>query len=256
MPIGIVARVGELGTEEESRREIAVSRWLNDCGIRAVRAVEGLTQPTIVNGFTVSWWERLPSHRPATPDELGVVLRRLHATPTRPGLDLPALDPLESVRDRLASIASLDKSSHRWLVDQTSDLQNRYLEISSSIPTATVHGDAWQGNVAVTEDGEAILLDFEETARGPRYWDLIPIAVDYTDFARLSEMEYAGFVSSYGFDVTSIDGYRTLAEIQELRWLSFILGKMGSDRDATVEAHHRIACLRGEIPKPWKWRAY
>ena len=67
LPLGIVARIGNCGTGATATREVAVSEFLSANGIRVVRALKGLAQPTIVDSCPVSWWEFLPDHRPATP---------------------------------------------------------------------------------------------------------------------------------------------------------------------------------------------
>jgi len=119
-----------------------------------------------------------------------------------------------------------------------------------------IHGDAWQGNVAVPDFGRPILLDLEMVSLGRREWDLVQIAVDYTDFARLTDEDYRSFVAAYGgYDVTSVSGYRTIADLQELRWGCFALGKSDRSAEAAREARHRIACLRGDLARPWSWTA-
>jgi aminoglycoside phosphotransferase (APT) family kinase protein len=119
-----------------------------------------------------------------------------------------------------------------------------------------LHGDAWQGNVAVAESGETILLDLENVSVGRQHWDLVQVAADHTDFARITDDEYLSFVESYdGFDVTQLADYRTLADIAELRWTCFALMRAATSSNAAHEARHRIACLRGEYPRPWTWNA-
>jgi hypothetical protein len=44
-----------------------------------------------------------------------------------------------------------------------------------------------------------------------------------------------------------------VADIYELRWVCFALSRAESDSNTRTEADHRIACLRGEIPRPWTW---
>jgi thiamine kinase-like enzyme len=135
-------------------------------------------------------------------------------------------------------------------------LERRYLDSISGLPWGVVHGDAWQGNVVVADDGDPIVLDFEAFCMGPQYWDLIAVSVDYTDFDRISKREYDAFAMSYGFDVTGLAIYRTLAEIQELRWTSYVLGKAKPGTAEEKEAALRISCLKGEISRPWKWKAF
>lgn len=82
-------------------------------------------------------------------------------------------------------------------------------------------------------------------------------AVDHTDSDRITADEYRAFVGAYGgYDVITWPGFRTLTAIRELRWVCFVLSKADIDEDAEREAHHRIACLRGEVPRPWSWSAF
>ena len=69
--------------------------------------------------------------------------------------------------------------------------------------------------------------------------------------------DYTAFVTAYGgYDVRDEPWFRTLADLQELRWTAFVADKAAHDPDAAAEVSHRLACLRGEIPRPWKWSAF
>jgi hypothetical protein len=48
----------------------------------------------------------------------------------------------------------------------------------------------------------------------------------------------------------------TLADIQELRWLTFVLSKVSIRSGAEDEVRHRVACLRGERARPWTWAVF
>ena len=255
LPAGIVARIGEAGTEDVAAREIAVSRWLQEHAVPVVRSASGFTQPTTARGHPVTWWDVLPPHRTATPGELGGLLRRLHDLPLPSAIDLPLFSPLSDVRRRVAS-ALLPEDDRAWINERLATLEREFTQLAFTERPKLIHGDAWQGNVAVLETGEPILLDLEAVCLGPTQWDLIAVAVDYTDFARISTNEYHDFVNAYGVDVTEAPGYRTLADIQEFRWASFILSKASQDPAALAEAAHRISCLKGETSRPWKWTAF
>lgn len=255
MPGGIVGRVGERGSKDASAREVAISRWLDSAGIRAVRALDGPMQPTVVEDFTVTWWELLPEHRPASPAELGSVLRRLHNVTERPSVALPTFSAFGSTRRRLQGLHEFDLEV-AWLTERMDCLERQYLELAGDMRSGPIHGDAWQGNAAVLDNEHTVILDLEAFCVGPIYWDLIPVAVDYTDFSRITVREYEEFADAYGFDVTATVEYRTLADIQETRWTAYVLGKATRDSAEGVEAKHRIACLMGDIPRPWKWKAF
>lgn len=86
-------------------------------------------------------------------------------------------------------------------------------------------------------------------------WDLIQIASDQTDFDRLSEADYLAFVDAYAADVTTHPAFRLLADIHELRWTVFALSRSGTNESAAGQVRHRLACIRGEFARPWRWDA-
>ena len=253
---GIVARVGRPGTAETARREVLVSRWLTDCGLSVVQALRDVRQAVVVDDRPVTWWALLPPHRPATPAELGAVLRAFHALSAPELPQLPQHDPFANLDQRIIDAPGIDTDDRTWLCGHLAALRRNYQDITQDRPGEVMHGDAWQGNVAVPEAGLPILLDLEVVSLGNREWDLIQIAVDHTDFARITTDEYHSFVDAYGgYDVTTSPGYRTLADIQELRWVCFALSKAQTRRDAAQQVRHRIACIRGKLPRPWSWDA-
>ena len=250
---GVVARIGQPGTSDRALREVAVSRWVSAQGIPVVRIVADTPQDVVINNRPITWWISLPNHRAATPAELGKVLHAFHSLPIPTGLALLAHDPFSGFDGCTEAGSLLAKSEQLWLERRIDQLRAEYRE---SANPRLLHGDAWQGNVAVTESGEAILLDLENVSIGRHHWDLVQIAADYTDFARVTNEEYRSFVDAYGgFDVTDMSDYRTLADIVELRWTCFAIKKSAVSNKAAHEARHRIACLRGEHPRPWSWNA-
>lgn len=258
----IVARVGRPGTVQIAKKEIRVSRWLADNGVPVIHALDDLDQPTIIHNHPVTWWEPLPPHRPATPAELATALRVLHDLPIPPNLELPQHDPFADLERRIEDSHEIPRDHIRWLSSYLDDLSHQYktLTPTSGGNLCVIHGDAWQGNIAVpthTANTVPVILDLENVSIGKPEWDLLPIAVDYIDFGRINADEYKSFTDAYnGPDVTHWDGFRTLASLQELRWLCFILTKTNTSHDAATEALHRIACLHGDIPRPWSWRAF
>ncbi|MFI7676399.1 phosphotransferase enzyme family protein [Actinophytocola sp. NPDC049390] len=255
---GVVARVGPLGSLPVAARQIQASRWLADAGIPVVRAIDNIDQPTVVGNRPVTWWVQLPDHRHATPAELGEVLGRLHALDVPESPSLPIVDPFEGLRESIDGGTALPEDDRAWLRDLTEQLHSEYLALVPELPRCVIHGDAWQGNVVVPRTGGApVLLDLDHIGIGPREWDLVSLAVDYTDFARITDLDYQAFVAAYGaYDMTAWPDYRTLATIRELRWTAFVLGKANSNPEAAQQVRHRVACLRGKISRPWSWSAF
>lgn len=204
----------------------------------------------------MTWWAALPPHRAGTPAELGAVLREVHALP-RPGFPLPTHDPFESLDARIGASSVITEDDRRWLAARTERLRREFEQLSATRPPQLIHGDAWQGNLAVTDPSPPVLLDLEKVSIGDIAWDLVQIAVDHTDFARVSAAEYRRFIDAYGgYDVTAWAGYGCCAAIQELRWVAFLLNKADEDPRTEPEIRHQIACLRGDVPKPWSWNAF
>lgn len=254
LPGGIVARIGPAGSYDTAAHLLRISRWLATTDVLAVRVLNGVPQPTMVGNRPVTWWIRLPDHRHASPAELGATLRRIHALTAPDWPPLPPLDPFNGLDEAIATATTITDRDRTWLTNLQAGLRREYAELRSELSRHVIHGDAWQGNLAVPEDGTPVLLDLDHVGLGPREWDLIPLAVDHTDFARITPAQYDAFVNAYGgYDVTTWPGYRTLATTTELRWTAFILGKANTDPHAANEANHRLACLRGDIKRPWQW---
>lgn len=255
LPGEVVARIGEPGSRPIAERELRISAWLNRSGVPTVEAAD-LDQPIVIDHRPITWWRFIPEHRTATPAELATALRRLHALPPSTTLELPAHDPFAEIREHIDRSTAIPSEDRAWLLRHEQDLRQRYVRLPLPERPSVIHGDAWQGNVIVPPYGTPILLDLATVALGRPEWDLIPIAVDHTDFDRLTFADYRAFVDAYGgYDLTRAADFRIFADIQELRWTAFAIGLADRREDARVESAHRIACLRERVPKPWSWKA-
>lgn len=257
LPGDVVARVGRPGTAATVEREVVVSRWLAASGLAVTEAVAEIAQPILVDDRPVTWWRLIPEHRAATPAELDSMLRALHALPIPTSLRLPISDPFTDLDQRIGGAHGIRAADRVWLAEHLAHLRERYSRLRFGEARHVIHGDAWQDNVAVPASRVPILLDLEHVSIGHPDWDLVPVAIDYADFARLDEPDYHAFVAAYGgHDVSSTPAFRVLADIQELRWVCFVISKSEGNEDASREARHRIACLRGEAPRPWSWKEF
>ncbi|WP_069166809.1 phosphotransferase enzyme family protein [Nocardia altamirensis] len=252
----MVARIGQPGCLEAAERELRISQWLNNSGIPTVEAMSALRQPVVVADRPVTWWRLIPDHRPSTPAEMGAMLSALHALPPPTELQLPAYDPFTGLHERLVTAAMIDEDDRTWLLSHHTELRTQYDALPEAFSLSVIHGDAWQGNLVVPSSGVPTVLDLDKVSIGRREWDLIQLAVDYTDFSRVSGQDYRAFVEAYGgYDVTSWPGFRVLADIQELRWVGFAIARSPDSPRAAAQAKHRIACLRGQVARPWRWDA-
>ncbi|WP_280398751.1 phosphotransferase family protein [Nocardia carnea] len=253
---GIIARIGKPGSTETARRELRISHWLNRSGIPAVEAVDTLPQPIVIDDHPVTWWQLIPDHRPATPAELGTALARLHTLTPPTTFELPAYQPFAGLEERITTAAALTGDDRQWLIQQYRELRRRYEQLPPVNRTSVIHGDAWQGNLVLPPTGTPTFLDLDKVSLGRPEWDLIQLAVDHTDFNRLHTDDYHAFVNAYGgYDMTTTPEFRIYADIQELRWTAFAISLSHHRPAARAETAHRIACLRGRIPKPWQWNA-
>lgn len=251
LPRGVVARVGRAGAGAAAEREIKIATWLREHDFPAVRPSEGLAQPQMVDGRPVTFWDEIPAHRQGRMPELGLLLRELHNLPTPREFDPGPLAPLIRVRERIEAAIDIEDRERAWLLAQTESLADDWKELPAGLPACVVHGDAWVGNVAVTEDGTALLLDFERCALGPPEWDLAHSAIKSSSFG-WAPGQYAKFVKAYGYDVTDYPGFETLRDIRELRMTSFALQCARENPAYQTEARRRVDCLLGRCgPRPW-----
>ncbi|MFD5435816.1 phosphotransferase family protein [Kitasatospora sp. NPDC127067] len=255
LPLGVVARISRPGQSTAASRELAVARWLRDCGVPAVRPLDHLREPVDVDGNPVTFWHELPPHRPGAAADIAPLLRRVHRLPV-PDIPLGALDPFVRLDARIDDAATLDDTQRHWLRSCLAELQTAWRNLPPGLTTSVIHGDAWRGNVAVTPTTN-YLLDFERTSLGPPEWDLTATAVGYDTFGTVSDREYAAFCEAYGADVMTWAGYPVLRSIRELRVTCFALQHAAADPARhQAEAHYRLSCLQGEKgPRPWGWTA-
>jgi aminoglycoside phosphotransferase (APT) family kinase protein len=252
LPGGVVARVTRPGQQPAAAKEVRVSHWLDSVGVSVVQALTDVAQPVVAGERAVTFWRELPPHRYSTLPELAEVLRRLHAL-APPDFALPPLAPFVRLRERLTEAGWLPEPDRAWLLAHLVELEARYAALPPGLPSCAVHGDAWAGNVVVTDTGP-VLLDLERFALGAPEWDLASLAVTYQTFGDYTRQEWTGFCTAYGADVTAWDGFPVLRDIRELRKVTFAI-QLGPTRpDIAEQARYRLRCLQGKAePRPWKW---
>ncbi|MFG6197790.1 phosphotransferase family protein [Nonomuraea sp. JJY05] len=256
LPGGIIARVARVGQLAAAAREVAVARWLEVNMVPAVQPWPDVRQPADVDGRAVTWWRELPPHQYGTVLQVAIALRRLHDLPAPAEFDIGRLDPFVRLPERIDRAGTLDKSDRAWMRGHLAELKARYAELPEGLPECVVHGDAWVGNIAATDDGRAILLDLERCSVGLPEWDLTSTAVKAFTVAGITAAEYEEFVRAYGHDVTAWAGFETLRDIREFRMACMAAQVAAEDPTRHDEIVLRLACLRGDRgPRPWPWRA-
>ncbi|ABD11743.1 hypothetical protein ThrDRAFT_01167 [Frankia casuarinae] len=258
LPGGIIARISRAGQEKVAAKEVTVSRWLEENGFPAVRALAlpgAAHQPVVISGHAVTFWQELPPHRHGTPREVAAALRALHAIPPPTGFTLDPLSPMTRLRERIEGARTLTAADRHWLRNRVETLTSRYNSLPPGLPLSAVHGDAWGGNLVVTPDGQTVLLDLERFSIGPPEWDLVSTAIKHSSFAWITAGEYAEFVEVYGHDVTNWSGFETLRDIRELRMACYVAQQASKDDGWQSEARKRVDSIRGLLgPRPWPWQ--
>ncbi|QHC32758.1 phosphotransferase family protein [Streptomyces sp. HF10] len=250
---GVVARIARPGQETSANREVRVARWLERSNVPAVRAL-GVEQPVTAAGHPVTFWRELPQHENGSVADVVGLLKLLHALPKPDDLNLGALDPFVRVTERIDAATTLHDDDRQWLRDRLYDLKGRWADRPTGLPECVVHGDAWVGNVVVTDEGP-LLIDFERVSLGPPEWDLASTAVKLTTTGSVSRAEYTEFCAAYGTDVTEWDGYELLSGARQLRMTTYAAQHAATHDEWRPEAQYRVDCLRGRAgPPPWQWK--
>ncbi|MFF3976636.1 phosphotransferase enzyme family protein [Streptomyces sp. NPDC001828] len=248
-----VVRISRVGQDEVAAREVAVARWLAENNVPAVRPTSK-DQPVHACGRAATFWELLPPHRQGTEAELAPLLRRMHKLP-RPTFAIGQLQPFVRIAERIGAARCVTDGDRTWLAGRLNELKEQWSQLPPGLTHSVIHGDAWGGNCAVTDEG-ALLLDFERTSMGPPEWDLTSTAVAFDTFGTLSAAQYADYSEQYGYDVRDWAGYPILRGIRELRLVTFSLQTADQNPEALDQAQYRISCVRGrEGRRPWHWTA-
>ncbi len=191
--------------------------------VPAVRPISELEQAVDAGGRAITFWQELPSHRPGIITDLAHLLRRQHTLPVPTDIDLGHLDPFVRLAERIQE-AGLDPEARAWLVNRLDLLRGAWVDLPAGMSDAVIHGDAWPGNVAVLDDGTALLLDFECTSVGPPEWEVTSTAVSRGTFGELAEADYRALCRAYGdADVQCWSRYPVLPDARELSLVCFAL---------------------------------
>ncbi len=186
LPGHVIVRISPPGQQAAARREVAVSRWLNDSGIAAAAARTGIEQPVEIGERSITFWDQLPDHQHGSLVQVATVLRQLHSLPMPVDVPLGRLNPFVRIRERIDGAATIPAADQDWLRARLAGLQQQWETLSPALPACVVHGDAWAGNVVATVDGRVVLLDLERCSVGPPQWDLVSTAVKYVTYGHIT----------------------------------------------------------------------
>jgi aminoglycoside phosphotransferase len=236
------------------RNEVEVSRWLAQEGFPAARVVEDLEQPLMVDGCPVTFWHLIrESERKATYGELGTVLRELHSLRRPEHLNLPRYDAFGRSDLRIEKVAGIPDDDRKFLRKRGRELRERLASLHFELPKGPVHGDAHGDNLMVDQNGNAILIDFENFCCDHPEWDLMVTATEYDSMGWASDSDYAAFVDAYAWDLRQWPGFATLRAIQEFKMTTWLMQNVNENADVADEYARRIASLRDDdAPRNWQ----
>ncbi|MBU3063139.1 aminoglycoside phosphotransferase family protein [Nocardia sp. NEAU-G5] len=257
LPNSIVVR---LSPDTELRRvrataAITVTRWLASADLTvALPPLAGL-QPVITGGAVATLWPYRPSDHPATATDLGVLIRRLHSAgdppPTAP---IPPYRPLRRLYEALNIDTgrinpALPNSDRIWLKDRADQLVAEFDSTDFPLGIGLIHGDAHSENAVLDHNGW-VLIDWDNTAIGPRELDLISGLPDH--FHETSS-DRTQFAKAYGYDLLDWPGWVLLRDIAELHSVGSYIRLAPDKPSAAAELRRRVHSLRtGDRSVVWR----
>jgi aminoglycoside phosphotransferase (APT) family kinase protein len=252
----VIARVApSTGLLANARKQIDVARWLDSVEYPVTRALD-VRQPIVAEARVVTFWESVNEETVYAPlADVAELIRRLHQLDAPVGLKLPPLRPFGPVGDPLPDFPGLPSADARFLTERIEWARVTFNDLPFVLPRGVVHGDANVGNVLCRPAGEAVLIDLDGFAQGPREWDLIQTAVFFDRFGWHSEAEYQRFVEVYGYDVMTWTGYEVLADMREIAMTTWLAKKSHLTEDSAREAEKRVGAIRSGGSRR-DWAAY
>ncbi|PSK66698.1 hypothetical protein B0E53_01339 [Micromonospora sp. MH33] len=232
---------------DRSRTVVAVVDWLSAKGFPTVGLCSHVpAQPLVVDGHAVTVWQRLnpADDNPVTTAELGQLLRELHGFPMPP-VELPRLQPAESVRRSVDSAHLIDDRDRDLLLSRLEDLGAAWSSMAFPLGDSLIQSDPQTRNALRRLDGTPVLADWDGIAIGPREWDIATVAVHCRRFGGGREA-FADFTASYGWEATTWSGFEELCRLRELQMIATNARKSRPGTSAAAEVHRRLDGLRNE----------
>lgn len=245
----VVKVAGSRLVTERIPKVVEVARWLEEHEFPAVRLLADVDQPVCSYGHQATLWRREPGDGPEpTGRDLAALIRRFHSLPPLAGL--PTWDPMRGIRQRLAEADGIGTDELAFLAGRASALESELAGLEPTLEPGPIHGDVFLGNLIPNERGP-VLCDFDSTSVGPREWDLTPVAVGSLRFDYEVD-PHPSFAATYGFDVTSWDGFPVLRQLRELQLVTSVLPVLRSNPTVREQFGHRLASLQAGDAGRWQ----
>ncbi|MFE9182875.1 aminoglycoside phosphotransferase family protein [Micromonospora haikouensis] len=240
---GIVIRIARTHRlRDRVAKIVRLARWFADIDAPTIRLAPGVEQPIEVGGLVASVWEYVPPGSPApTVEDLGLVLREFHPLDVPP-FPLPAWNPVDDARRRLADADGLRGNDRDFLVRWCDRLEPQIAALNQRAERSLIHGDAHVGNLLREQSGRTVMCDFDATCVGPWQVDLVAVAVAEERFARTGAHET--LTTAYGCDVTSDPSWRLLREARELKMIVAAVPLLAASEEVTAEFDRRLHSVR------------
>jgi hypothetical protein len=246
---------GSAGVQQRVPKIIAVARWLAQHDMPAVRLVDDLPQPLAVHNTEATFWHTVTAsaHAPH-PDghDLGRILLRYHTLP-EPEFDLPAWNPMPSIRGRLEQQTVLTPDEHQYLTHACDEMEHTLSTVEYSLPPGPIHGDPFIGNL-IAGPHEPVICDFDSASHGPREWDLTPVAVGRLRFDYHTDYHHQ-LVCEYGSDVTTWPHFPSLRRLRELQLVTSVLPVLESNRSLSAQWRRRFDTFKAG-DESTRWTTY
>jgi Ser/Thr protein kinase RdoA (MazF antagonist) len=237
---------------DNARKQIDVARWLESIDYPAVRAID-VPQPVEAEGRVATFWRSVAPETTYAPiSDVATLIKRLHELTPPADLVLPQLCPFGLTSDPLPDFPGLSDANEQYLRHRIARARAEFPSLPFVLTPGVIHGDANVGNVLVDTADQAVLIDLDGFATGPREWDLIQTALFYDRLGWHTREEYETFVEVYGFDLLEWPGYADLAGMREIAMTSWLSQKAADSESSAQEAAKRIEAIRtGGSRRDW-----
>ncbi|MGW2544576.1 phosphotransferase, partial [Kitasatospora sp. NPDC001574] len=237
-----VVKIARRGTPADSvHRTVALVTWLAAQGFPTV-GLYPVRQPVQADGHLATIWTHLPQPgHPVAAAQLAAPLKALHRL-TDPPVDLPPVDTVAAIRRSLAAATALTGNERTHLARHVDRLEADLAGLTYLLAPSVIQGDPQHRNALHTDDGRAVLCDWDTAAFGQPEWDLTTVEIHCRRFGYGPD-HYKSFAQRYDLDITTWDGYPVLAGLRELRMIT-TNAKRAAPGSATLhEVRRRISQL-------------
>lgn len=203
-------------------RELRVAARAADLGLPVMRPADTIDPgPHRAGGLYLTFWQdAAPDGGDALPDRVADLLVRLHRELPPDGLDLPTIpalsDGVVEGLDRVAA-AGFDPAVLAAIDELHRTALRRVVPSLARGPQVVLHGDAHPGNAVHAPFRGWILIDLEETGRGPAEADLAVLAGDGDGLPAVAR--YCAAMGRPEPGPAQLEPWRTLRSVSATVWL-------------------------------------